>query len=45
MRAFIIRPFGLKQDKSGTDIDFEKVDEQLISPALDCQARRSFYGL
>jgi hypothetical protein len=34
MRAFIIRPFGVKKDKSGFEIDFEKVDEQLISPAL-----------
>ena len=30
MRAFIIRPFGTKND-----IDFEKVEAELIGPALD----------
>ena len=30
MRAFIVRPFGVKNG-----IDFEKVDRELISPALD----------
>src|SRR5258705_22663 len=30
MHAFIVRPFGKKND-----VDFEKVDRELISPALD----------
>jgi hypothetical protein len=30
MRAFVVRPFGVKNG-----IDFEKVDRELISPALD----------
>src|SRR5438128_1357166 len=29
MHAFIVRPFGIKKD-----IDFEKIDRELISPAL-----------
>jgi hypothetical protein len=34
MRAFIIRPFGIKKDLKGNDIDFDKVDAELIDPAL-----------
>jgi hypothetical protein len=34
MRAFIIRPFGEKTDRNGVKIDFDKVDRELISPAL-----------
>ena len=34
MRAFIIRPFGIKQDGSGNEIDFERVERDLIGPAL-----------
>ena len=30
MHAFIVRPFGVKNG-----IDFERVDRELISPALD----------
>ena len=30
MHAFVIRPFGVK-----SEVDFEKVDRELISPALD----------
>src|SRR5690349_11503661 len=34
MRAFIIRPFGRKQDGKGNEIDFDKVANELIGPAL-----------
>lgn len=34
MRAFIIRPFGEKSDRNGAKINFDKVDQELISPAL-----------
>jgi len=34
MRAFIIRPFGTKKDLKGNEIDFNKVADELISPAL-----------
>ena len=34
-RAFVIRPFGLKKDSSGTEIDFERVHRELIGPALE----------
>ena len=34
MRAFIIRPFGIKKDGKGNDIDFNKVAKELIDPAL-----------
>ena len=34
MRAFIIRPFGTKKDLKGNDLDFNKVSEDLIGPAL-----------
>jgi hypothetical protein len=33
-RAFVIRPFGRKKDRSGREIDFEKVSNDLIEPAL-----------
>src|SRR5438128_1952932 len=35
MRAFVIRPFGIKQDLKGLNIDFERVARELIHPALD----------
>src|ERR1043166_7546003 len=34
-RAFIIRPFGTKTDRSGREINFEKISEILIEPALE----------
>lgn len=34
MRAFIIRPFGKKTDLKGNEIDFDKVANELIHPAL-----------
>lgn len=34
MRAFIIRPFGQKKDGKGNEIDFDRVANELISPAL-----------
>jgi len=33
-RAFVIRPFGTKKDSAGNEIDFEKVQSDLIAPAL-----------
>jgi hypothetical protein len=33
-RAFVIRPFGTKTDSTGTEIDFERVHQELIGPAL-----------
>ena len=33
-RAFVIRPFGLKKDSAGTEIDLEKIHQELIAPAL-----------
>ncbi|MCK7508710.1 MAG: hypothetical protein MZV70_34875 [Desulfobacterales bacterium] len=33
-RAFVIRPFGAKKDSSGTEIDFDRVHNELIGPAL-----------
>jgi hypothetical protein len=33
-RAFVIRPFGKKKDPSGVEIDFERVHNELILPAL-----------
>ncbi|HET8781033.1 MAG TPA: tetratricopeptide repeat-containing protein [Pyrinomonadaceae bacterium] len=35
MRAFIIRPFGPKKDDKGNVIDFNKVANELIGPALE----------
>ncbi|MFZ1425435.1 MAG: tetratricopeptide repeat-containing protein [Geminicoccaceae bacterium] len=34
MRAFIVRPFGVKPDKQGKTIDFDAVERELIGPAL-----------
>jgi hypothetical protein len=34
-RAFVIRPFGKKTDASGRKIDFDRIHEQLIAPALE----------
>ncbi|MCA9499409.1 MAG: hypothetical protein KC588_09475, partial [Nitrospira sp.] len=33
--AFIAMPFGVKKDSQGTDIDFNRVYDELIKPALD----------
>lgn len=33
-RAFVIRPFGVKKDRAGRKIDFEKISTTLIEPAL-----------
>lgn len=33
-RAFVIRPFNIKSDSAGRKIDFERVDRELITPAL-----------
>lgn len=33
-RAFVIRPFGVKKDSGGNEIDFETVHRELIQPAL-----------
>jgi hypothetical protein len=33
-RVFIIRPFGKKKDSSGKELDFERVQSELIEPAL-----------
>jgi hypothetical protein len=33
-RAFIIRPFGWKKDRAGRQIDFDRVQTDLIDPAL-----------
>jgi hypothetical protein len=32
--AFVIRPFGLKKDSSGKTLDFDRVEDELIGPAL-----------
>ena len=34
LRAFIVRPFGTKNDKQGRPIDFDRVERELIAPAL-----------
>ena len=34
MRCFVIRGFGKKIDAKGNQIDFDKVDQALIAPAL-----------
>jgi hypothetical protein len=34
-RAFVIRPFGIKKDSSGKEIDFDRVHDELIDPALE----------
>ena len=33
-RAFVIRPFGVKQDSAGNVIDFDRTQAELIDPAL-----------
>ena len=33
-RAFVIRPFGPKEDSSGKKLDFESISKDLIEPAL-----------
>ena len=33
-RAFVIRPFGTKTDSAGKEINFERVHQELIDPAL-----------
>src|SRR4249920_893597 len=33
-RAFVIRGFGTKKDSAGQSVDFERVQDQLITPAL-----------
>jgi len=35
MRAFIIRPFGKKEDANQNIIDFDEIESKLIDPALD----------
>src|SRR5689334_6667733 len=35
MRAFIVRPFGKKEDAKKNIIDFDKIESLLIAPALD----------
>lgn len=34
-RAFIIRPFGTKKNSSGEEINFDEVEEKLVTPALE----------
>ena len=34
-RAFVIRPFGIKTDSGGNTYDFELVQNELITPALE----------
>jgi hypothetical protein len=34
MRAFIVRPFGAKDDKQDQPIDFDAAERELIDPAL-----------
>jgi hypothetical protein len=34
MRAFIIRGFGTKKDSNGVEIDFDRVQSELIEPAM-----------
>lgn len=34
MRYFVIRGFGVKRDSSGKEFDFDRVDRELIAPAL-----------
>ncbi len=33
--AFVAMPFGVKKDSQGTEIDFNRVYEELIKPALE----------
>jgi hypothetical protein len=34
-RAFVVRPFGKKKDLADNEIDFDRVERELIGPALD----------
>ena len=34
-RAFIVRPFNMKKDSSGKEVDFERTHQELIAPALE----------
>jgi hypothetical protein len=36
LRAFVIRPFGIKTDSAGGTLDFDEVHNKLIGPALKC---------
>ncbi len=33
-RAFIVRPFNVKKNRSGEELDFDRVDRELITPVL-----------
>lgn len=33
--AFVIRPFGVKKDQKGNNVDFDRVYEKMIRPALE----------
>ena len=35
MSVFIVRPFGVKQTENGEEIDFNAIEQKLITPALD----------
>ncbi|RZJ13061.1 MAG: hypothetical protein EOP39_02055 [Rubrivivax sp.] len=41
MRYFVVRGFGVKKDSAGQEVDFDRVDRELIAPAL---ARCGFEG-
>src|ERR1043165_3069089 len=41
MRYFVVRGFGIKKDSTGQEVDFDRVDRELIAPAL---ARCGFEG-
>ena len=34
-RAFVIRPFNTKKDRSGRNINFDEIHNELIQPALE----------
>ena len=34
-RVFIVRPFNVKTNRKGEEIDFDKVDDELISPCIE----------
>ena len=38
LQAFVAMPFGLKKDSQGNDIDFNRVYDDLIKPALEAAA-------
>lgn len=33
-RAFVVRPFNIKENRDGESVDFERVDRELISPVI-----------